>query len=101
MSLHIYIAHSGEHLLADPVSFASYVLSLSVGVGMPRPSLLALSDCTLTSLLSRPDALKSWIVRNTPIPPARQILMTARGKNVKIQTLATEVRSWLSSLHPI
>ena len=25
MSLHIYIAHSGEHLLADPVSFASYV----------------------------------------------------------------------------
>lgn len=60
MSLHIYIAHSGEHLLADPVSFAS------------------------------PDALKSWIVRNTPIPPARQILMTARGKNVKIQTLATE-----------
>lgn len=26
MSLHIYIAHTGEHLLADPVSFASYVL---------------------------------------------------------------------------
>lgn len=25
MSLHIYIAHSGEHLLADPVAFASYV----------------------------------------------------------------------------
>lgn len=25
MSLHIYIAHSGEHFLADPVSFASYV----------------------------------------------------------------------------
>lgn len=25
MSLHIYIAHSGEHLLADPVSFASCV----------------------------------------------------------------------------
>ncbi|KAJ5590870.1 hypothetical protein N7450_004842 [Penicillium hetheringtonii] len=60
MSLHIYIAHSGEHLLADPVVFAS------------------------------PDALKAWIVRNTSIPPARQILMTARGKNVKIQTLATE-----------
>lgn len=39
----------------------------------------------------RPDALKSWIVRHTSIPPARQILMTARGKNVKIQTLATEV----------
>jgi hypothetical protein len=25
MSLHIYIAHSGEHLLADPVAFTSYV----------------------------------------------------------------------------
>ncbi|KAJ6141230.1 hypothetical protein N7470_010126 [Penicillium chermesinum] len=60
MSLHIYIAHSGEHLLADPVSFAS------------------------------PEALKSWILRNTAIPAQRQILMTARGKNVKIQTLATE-----------
>lgn len=30
MSLHIYIAHSGEHLLADPVSFASYVPIKSV-----------------------------------------------------------------------
>ncbi|KAL1987907.1 hypothetical protein VTN96DRAFT_1891 [Rasamsonia emersonii] len=60
MSLHIYIAHTGEHLLADPVSFAS------------------------------PDALRSWIARNTSISPQRQILMTARGKNVKLQTLATE-----------
>ncbi|KAE8387755.1 autophagy-related protein 11-domain-containing protein [Aspergillus alliaceus] len=60
MSLHIYIAHTGEHFLADPVSFAS------------------------------PDALRSWITRNTSIPSQRQILMTARGKNVKIQTLATE-----------
>ncbi|KAL1968317.1 hypothetical protein VTN77DRAFT_1846 [Rasamsonia byssochlamydoides] len=60
MSLHIYIAHSGEHLLADPVSFAS------------------------------PEALRSWIARNTSISPQRQILMTARGKNVKLQTLATE-----------
>ncbi|KAJ5827126.1 hypothetical protein N7447_003889 [Penicillium robsamsonii] len=60
MSLHIYIAHTGEHFLADPVAFAS------------------------------PDALKLWIVRNTSIPPPRQILMTARGKNVKIQTLAAE-----------
>ncbi|KAJ5674195.1 hypothetical protein N7462_009634 [Penicillium macrosclerotiorum] len=60
MSLHVYIAHSGEHLLVDPVAFAS------------------------------PDALKSWILRNTSIPSSRQILMTARGKNVKTQTLATE-----------
>jgi hypothetical protein len=27
MSLHIYIAHTGEHFLADPVAFASYVFS--------------------------------------------------------------------------
>ncbi|EED19422.1 Taz1-interacting factor 1 (TAF1), putative [Talaromyces stipitatus ATCC 10500] len=60
MSLHIYIAHTGEHLLANPVSFAS------------------------------PDALRSWIARNTSIASQRQILMTARGKNVKLQTLATE-----------
>lgn len=33
MSLHIYIAHSGEHLLADPVAFTSYVFSLSPGFG--------------------------------------------------------------------
>lgn len=30
MSLHIYIAHSGEHLLADPVSFASYVFPVEM-----------------------------------------------------------------------
>ncbi|KAL4868885.1 hypothetical protein BDV12DRAFT_168824 [Aspergillus spectabilis] len=60
MSLHIYIAHTGEHLLADSVSF------------------------------STTDALRSWITQSTTIPSQRQILMTARGKNVKIQTLATE-----------
>ncbi|OXV08069.1 hypothetical protein Egran_04168 [Elaphomyces granulatus] len=67
MSLQIYIAHSGERLFADPVSFAS------------------------------PDALRSWIARNTSIPSQRQILMTARGKNVKLQTLVMEVCS--SSVH--
>ncbi|EFQ99628.1 Atg11p [Nannizzia gypsea CBS 118893] len=60
MSLHIYIAHSGEQMLADPVSFAS------------------------------PDALRSWISRHTQIPVQRQILMTAKGKSVKTQSLATE-----------
>ncbi|KAL4882859.1 autophagy-related protein 11-domain-containing protein [Aspergillus karnatakaensis] len=60
MSLHIYIAHTGEHLLAETVSF------------------------------STTDALRSWITQSTSIPPQRQILMTARGKNVRIQTLATE-----------
>lgn len=29
MSLHIYIAHSGEHLLADPVTFATYVFPVA------------------------------------------------------------------------
>ncbi|KAI2793087.1 Autophagy-related protein 11 [Penicillium oxalicum] len=60
MPLHIYIAHSGEHLLADPVVFAS------------------------------PESLRTWIARQTSIPISRQILMTAQGKNVKTQTLATE-----------
>ncbi|PGH04025.1 hypothetical protein GX51_03695 [Blastomyces parvus] len=60
MSLHIYIAHTGEQLLADPVSFAS------------------------------PDALRTWISRKVSIPAGRQILMTARGRNVRPQTLATE-----------
>ncbi|EGE01522.1 hypothetical protein TEQG_00570 [Trichophyton equinum CBS 127.97] len=54
MSLHIYIAHSGEQMLADPVSFAS------------------------------PDALRSWISRYTQIPVQRQILMTAKGKSNEI-----------------
>ncbi|KAL1957915.1 hypothetical protein VTO42DRAFT_5307 [Malbranchea cinnamomea] len=60
MSLHIYIAHTGEQLLTDPVSFAS------------------------------PDALRTWIFRSTSIPPQRQILMTSRGRNVRLQTLMTE-----------
>ncbi|KAL4906286.1 hypothetical protein BDW74DRAFT_151651 [Aspergillus multicolor] len=60
MSLHIYIAHTGEHLLADSGSF------------------------------STTDTLRSWITQSASIPPQRQILMTARGKNVKLQTLATE-----------
>ncbi|QSS52724.1 autophagy-related protein 11 [Histoplasma capsulatum var. duboisii H88] len=60
MSLHIYIAHTGEQLLADPVSFAS------------------------------PDALRTWISRKISMPAQRQILMTARGRNVRPQTLATE-----------
>lgn len=30
MSLHIYIAHTGEHFLADPVAFASYVPTISI-----------------------------------------------------------------------
>ncbi|KAF9889059.1 oligomeric, coiled-coil, peripheral membrane protein [Aspergillus nanangensis] len=60
MSLHIYVAHSGEHFTADPASFNSL------------------------------EAIRTWINRNTEIPSSRQILMTASGKNVKLQSLGTE-----------
>lgn len=60
MSLQIYIAFTGERLLADPISFTS------------------------------PEALRSWIQNHGGIAPQRQILMTARGKNVKQQHLLTE-----------
>jgi hypothetical protein len=44
MSLHIYIAHSGEHLLADPVAFASYVATFDEGclVGSRAPNELGM-----------------------------------------------------------
>jgi autophagy-related protein 11 len=99
MSLNIYIAHTGEHLLADPVSFASYVFLLLVypcRLRSARPSLysyLIRCESLLTLFISpSPDALRTWIARHTSIPAQRQILMTARGKNVRIQSLATEVR---------
>jgi autophagy-related protein 11 len=44
-----------------------------------------------TDPLSSPEALRSWISNNAGIPPQRQILMTAKGKNVKQQHLLTEV----------
>lgn len=37
------------------------------------------------------ESLQSWIHRNSSIEPGQQILMTARGKPVKLQTLLTEV----------
>lgn len=54
MSLHIYIAHTGEHLLADPVSFASYVIafidicptSRSPLTGMKQPRRTPVMDCS-------------------------------------------------------
>ncbi|KAI9734502.1 MAG: oligomeric, coiled-coil, peripheral membrane protein [Cirrosporium novae-zelandiae] len=68
MSLQIYIAQTGERLRADPVSFAS------------------------------PEALRSWISRYAGIPAQRQILMSARGKQAKLQTLLTEVSFDILSL---
>ncbi|SLM41048.1 Autophagy-related protein 17 [Lasallia pustulata] len=60
MSLHIFNAHTGQCLKTNPVSFISL------------------------------DSLKAWIAGSTSIAINRQILMTARGKQVKLQTLVTE-----------
>lgn len=46
MSLHIYIAHSGEHLLADPVAFASYVFPSVEMRGDPAGPLLDADACS-------------------------------------------------------
>lgn len=60
MSLQIAVAHTGQRFDADPVAFGSI------------------------------DALKHWIARATQIAPEFQILLTARGKHVKLQALLTE-----------
>ncbi|KAF2727970.1 hypothetical protein EJ04DRAFT_581671 [Polyplosphaeria fusca] len=60
MSLQIAVAHTGQRLDADPVGFSSI------------------------------EALKHWISNATQIPPEYQILLTPRGKHVKLQALLTE-----------
>jgi autophagy-related protein 11 len=67
MSLHVIVAHTGERLDADPVS--------------------------ITSL----DNLRSWVSQVTTIPAQDQILLTSKGKHVKLQALLTEVRNPNSS----
>lgn len=79
MSLQICLAHSGQRLQADPISFASFV-GLSSNIG------------SLAEFDNRPEALKSWIANRASIPIDRQILITGRGKNVRQQNLLTEVR---------
>ena len=44
-----------------------------------------------TDELRRLDNLKTWIAQHSSIKQNRQILMTSRGKQVKLQTLLTEV----------
>ena len=61
MSLQIAVAHTGQRLDADPVSFNSI------------------------------DSVKQWIAEATGVPPELQILLTPRGKHVKLQLLLTEV----------
>ncbi|KAF2464702.1 uncharacterized protein BDR25DRAFT_241836 [Lindgomyces ingoldianus] len=60
MSLQIAVAHTGQRLDADPVGFNSI------------------------------EALKHWISSITHIQPECQILLTTRGKHVKLQALLTE-----------
>lgn len=61
MSLQIAVAHTGQRFDADPVGFNSV------------------------------DALKQWIATVVDIAPEHQILLTPRGKQVKLQALLTEV----------
>ena len=63
MSLQVAVAHTGQRLDADPVGFNSI------------------------------EALKQWIWSATQIPTEYQILLTPRGKHVKLQALLTEVCS--------
>ncbi|KAF2191432.1 hypothetical protein K469DRAFT_556665 [Zopfia rhizophila CBS 207.26] len=60
MSLQVAVAHTGQRLDADPVDFNSI------------------------------NALKIWIQQATQIPAQDQILLTPRGKHVKLQALLTE-----------
>ncbi|KAF2747988.1 hypothetical protein M011DRAFT_442188 [Sporormia fimetaria CBS 119925] len=60
MSLQVAVAHTGQRLDADRVGFNSI------------------------------DALKQWISSATQIPADSQILLTTRGKHVKLQALLTE-----------
>ncbi|KAJ9667995.1 oligomeric, coiled-coil, peripheral membrane protein [Coniosporium apollinis] len=60
MSLQLLVAHTGSRLDADPASLSSL------------------------------DALRSFIAKATSIPPHDQILLTTRGKHVKLQALLTE-----------
>ncbi|CAI6340463.1 unnamed protein product [Periconia digitata] len=60
MLLQIAVAHTGQRLDADPVSFNSI------------------------------EGLKHWIADATGIPSDLQILLTPRGKHVKLQLLLTE-----------
>ncbi|OCK86217.1 hypothetical protein K432DRAFT_376876 [Lepidopterella palustris CBS 459.81] len=60
MSLQVAVAHTGQRLDADPVTFNSV------------------------------DAFRAWISKATQIPTQDQILLTPRSKHVKLQALLTE-----------
>ena len=61
MSLSVFVAHTGARLDADPTTFESL------------------------------DALRGWIANATNIPTGDQILLTEKGRHVKLPTLLIEV----------
>ncbi len=65
MSLQVLVAHTGERLSADPVSFSSI------------------------------DAFKSWLSSASAVSPPNQILLTSSGKQVKFQALLVEVFAYI------
>ena len=83
MSITIYIAHAGTRLSADPRKFPSYAICFL--------HLYSNAD-KIPSL----ENLQTWLSQKTTVDIHQQILMTARGKQVKLQTLQQEVYLTLS-----
>jgi hypothetical protein len=61
MSLQVFVAHTGAQLDADPTTFESL------------------------------DELQQWIATTTDIPASDQILLTEKGRHVRLPTLLIEV----------
>lgn len=79
MSRRILNAHTGE-------SLATGSAASETQVAVPA------SGSHILTQLSY-EGLRQWISEQTGISDARQVLMTGRGKPVKVQTLRTEVCS--------
>jgi autophagy-related protein 11 len=60
MSLTIYVAHSGNKILAEPTKINSL------------------------------DALRAWVQRTAHIPVNKQVFLTSKGKGLRPQALLTE-----------
>ncbi|KAL8937406.1 MAG: hypothetical protein Q9216_004437 [Gyalolechia sp. 2 TL-2023] len=64
---------------------------------MPLQVFIAHTGSSLTSASHFPtlESLQSWISRSSSIDPQDQILMTARGKQVRLQTLSLEIEIYV------
>lgn len=60
MSLHVFVAHTGAQVDADPAAFESL------------------------------DGFQQWVAKATEIPASDQILLTEKGRHVKLPTLLIE-----------